>query len=183
MATLGKMISIVSQAFEGDTDKGGKPYILHCLHVMNAVTHLGPEAMIVAVAHDLLEDKPKLYSAGRLLTIGFADSAVSRIVRMTHLKGETYSVYLVRVGEDEVTRKIKREDLKHNMRADRMKGLREKDFIRLQKYQYAYTYLKLLDKIDQAIYNFDGDLAVALRAEADALLPLIDDAEMRQKAA
>jgi len=56
MATLGKAIAIAATAFEGAIDKGGNPYILHCLWVMNAVRHLGEDYMIVAVLHDLLED-------------------------------------------------------------------------------------------------------------------------------
>ena len=37
---LDRAIKIAAEAFEGCFDKGGKPYILHCLHVMNEV---GPD--------------------------------------------------------------------------------------------------------------------------------------------
>lgn len=53
MNMLGKAISIAAKAFENKTDKGGKPYILHCIHVMNGVRHLGQDAMVAAVLHDL----------------------------------------------------------------------------------------------------------------------------------
>lgn len=56
MNLLAKAIKIAAEAFEDKTDKGGNPYILHCLYVMNKVAYLGEEAMIVGVLHDLLED-------------------------------------------------------------------------------------------------------------------------------
>ena len=56
---LDKAIRIASVAFEGKKDKGGSPYILHCLHVMNEVRHLGVNAMASAVLHDVLEDCPE----------------------------------------------------------------------------------------------------------------------------
>ena len=37
MQQLAKAIAITSDAFKGDLDKGGVPYIMHCLHVMNIV--------------------------------------------------------------------------------------------------------------------------------------------------
>lgn len=32
---LGRAISIAAQGFQNITDKGGQPYILHCIRVMN----------------------------------------------------------------------------------------------------------------------------------------------------
>jgi len=34
MKMLAKMLTLVVTKFEGKTDKGGKPYFLHCLRVM-----------------------------------------------------------------------------------------------------------------------------------------------------
>ena len=53
---LGRAIEIASVAFSRVQDKSGSPYILHCLWVMDRVRHLGEDAMIVAVLHDLVED-------------------------------------------------------------------------------------------------------------------------------
>jgi (p)ppGpp synthase/HD superfamily hydrolase len=49
MNMLDKAIQIAVQAHAGQTDKGGKPYILHPLWVMNKVRHLGEDYMIVKV--------------------------------------------------------------------------------------------------------------------------------------
>lgn len=68
---LGKAISIASVAFEKRKDKGNLPYILHCIHVMNAVRHMGEIPMICAVLHDLVEDCPE-WNFDRLKSEGFS---------------------------------------------------------------------------------------------------------------
>ncbi len=56
MSSLERAIALAAQAHAGQVDKGGAPYILHPLRVMLRLTH--PEARIVAVLHDVLEDCP-----------------------------------------------------------------------------------------------------------------------------
>lgn len=53
---LAKAIQIASEAHLNQIDKGGKPYILHPLWVMDKVRHLGEDYMVVAVLHDVIED-------------------------------------------------------------------------------------------------------------------------------
>lgn len=137
---LGKAIRIASEAFEGIMDKGDNPYILHCLSVMNSVAHLGHDAMIVAVLHDLLEDCPQ-WDAKTLYDKGFTDVHVSRIVILTKKKDEDYMDYIKRCARDPITKACKKGDLRSNMDTTRLKGLNEKDFKRMEKYQIAYVYL------------------------------------------
>jgi len=142
---LGKMISIVSTAFVGDKDKGGTDYVMHCLHVMYGVEYLGKEAMIAAVGHDLLEDKPKIWNGEKLITAGFLPSTVAIIELLTHAKGEDYMTYIRRLSVSPIARAIKMADLRHNSEIHRMHnkdGLTEKDKARLDKYYTAYAFLK-----------------------------------------
>ena len=139
-AGLDKMIAIVSQAFIGKFDKGGKPYILHCLHVMHKVRELGEIAMLVAVGHDLLEDTD--WTAERLIAESFDPYVVKLIELMTHNPDEPYMEYIKRVALNKITRLVKMADLRHNSDPMRMKGLRPKDFERMEKYMKAYAYLK-----------------------------------------
>ena len=139
---LDKAIAIAAQAFEGKFDKGGKPYILHCLHVMRRVEHLGEQAMIAAVLHDLLEDRPDTWTAKALLDAGFEQHTVSIILMLTHRSDEPYMDYIMRISVSPIARAIKMADLRHNSDIHRMKGLTEKDFKRLEKYHTAYAYLK-----------------------------------------
>lgn len=137
---LDKAISIASRAFEGKHDKGGVPYIMHCVHVMRKVRHLGTEAQIAAVLHDLLEDTD--WTANDLIKHGFNPHTVSLIELLTHKKDQDYDEYILRLSVSPVARAIKMADLRHNSDIHRMKGLRDKDFDRLKKYHKAYAFLR-----------------------------------------
>ena len=140
IASLDAAIAIAASAFEGTFDKGGHPYILHCLHVMRRVERLGTEAMIAAVLHDLIEDTD--WTAEKLLRRGFEPHTVSLIVLLTHQENEPYMEYIMRISVSPSARAIKMADLRHNSDIHRMKGLREKDMTRLKKYHEAYAFLK-----------------------------------------
>ena len=140
---LDKAIALTAEKFEGKFDKGGQPYILHCLHVMNAVcpNQDDHELMCIAVMHDLVEDTD--VTLGDLYALGFSQRVVSGVDCMTHRGGEDYmDVYIRRIALNPDTRLVKRYDLDHNSQMMRMKGLREKDFRRIEKYHRAYAYLK-----------------------------------------
>ena len=137
---LAKAIRIAAQAFEGKYDKGGSPYILHCIHVMNAVKDYGEDYMIVAVLHDLLEDTD--WTGLGLLNIGFSREVIDSIEYLTHDEYESYDDYIRKISTNKVATIIKMADLRHNSDIHRMKGLRDKDFARLEKYHKVYAYLR-----------------------------------------
>ena len=141
-AGLDKAVAIASTAFAGSFDKGGTPYIMHCLHVMRKVKHLGIQAQIAAVLHDLLEDHPKTWTAAKLIEEGFDPHTISIVLLLTHAKGESYDDYILRLSVSAVARAIKMADLRHNSDIHRMKGIADKDFARLVKYHKAYAFLK-----------------------------------------
>lgn len=136
---LGTAISIASEAFVAMKDKGGEPYILHCLQVMNDVSHKEDKYKIVAVLHDLLEDT--FWTSERLSEEGFSEEVVTAIECMTKIKGEPYSHYIIRVSSNKIATRIKLADLKHNSDITRLKGVSKKDLIRMEKYHKSYLYL------------------------------------------
>lgn len=137
---LSKAIRIASVAFEGQFDKGGRPYILHCLWVMNKVRHLGDIYMIVAVLHDLLEDTE--WTSEMLLEEGFTEEIVNYLQILNHDSNEPYMDYIEqKVSKYDVTTQVKLRDLEHNSRITRIKDTRPKDLERIGKYQKAYMYL------------------------------------------
>jgi len=139
MGTLDKAIRIAAVAFEGKYDKGGHPYILHLLNVMGQVDQNYEELMIVAVLHDLIEDTD--WTLKMLRDEGFSKQVVDNISVLTHKRGEPYVDYIKRIDCHYLSRAVKIADLRHNSDIHRMKGLRDKDFIRLVKYHKAYNYL------------------------------------------
>ena len=136
---LGHAIAIASEAFKGKTDKGGKPYILHCLHVMNQMPAGDEELMQIAVLHDLIEDTS--WGPSNLRDLGFSERVVSALVLLTHVKDTSYDDYIKRLALNEDSRRVKLADLKHNSDITRMKGLRKKDFDRIEKYHRSFAYL------------------------------------------
>lgn len=141
-AMLGIAIKIVAGAFDLKTDMGGKPYLLHCLHVMNQMDQNDPELMQIAVMHDLLEDCPS-YTENTLRTYGFSERVIAGVRAMTHDEDEDYlEVYIQRIAKNPDARRVKLEDLKHNSCITRCKSLREKDINRMVKYIRAFEYLK-----------------------------------------
>lgn len=134
-------IAIAAKAFEGKFDKGGQPYILHCLHVMNQMDQTDHELMSIAVLHDLVEDC-RDYTFETLRMLGFSERVVDGIKALTHEDGVPYMDYIKIIAMNPDAREVKIADLDHNSRILRMKGLRKKDFERLEKYHTAYAYLK-----------------------------------------
>ena len=149
-AGVDKAIAITSAAFDGEYDKGGTPYIEHCLHVGRGVRHLGSQAQVAGILHDLLEDKPDLWTADKLIDAGFDPRTVDVVVLMTHKKGDPYMDYVRRLTVSPIAIAIKMADLRHNSDIHRMKPadiltdgvMSPKAAARLAKYYVAYAYLK-----------------------------------------
>lgn len=138
---LDKAIALTARKFQDVFDKGGKPYILHCLHVMNKLKHTeDEELMSIAVMHDLLEDTD--VEASDLLIAGFSARVVNALICLTHLPKEDYDTYINNILTNKDAMLVKIEDLRHNSDITRLKGTRQKDLDRLAKYQRAYLKIK-----------------------------------------
>lgn len=139
---LSTAIRIAAQAFEKKFDKGGIPYIMHCLYVMHKVKHLGELAMVCAILHDVIEDcKEEGYTFEYLSRNGISDAAIDILKLLTHDKVTPYQEYIKNLAHEPIAKAIKKADLEHNTKVSRLKGLRKKDFDRLEKYSIAYHYL------------------------------------------
>lgn len=140
---LSTAIRIAATAFENKFDKGGTPYIMHCLYVMHKVKHLGELAMACAVLHDVMEDcADEGYDAQYLYDQGLSLALVRIVCMLTHHPSDPYMDYIKNIASDPIAKAIKMADLEHNTKVSRLKGLRKKDFDRLEKYSIAYQYLK-----------------------------------------
>lgn len=142
MKRLSRAIALASMLFTHKTDRGGKPYILHCLTVMYGVEHLGQEAMIAAVLHDVIEDTH--YTKQMLLDEGYTATEVIIVDLLSKPDDMSYEDFINRlVLSNNVTAiMIKMADIEHNSDVTRLKGIRDKDFDRIKKYHKAYLQLK-----------------------------------------
>ena len=144
MKQLGIAIAIASHAFRKKVDKGGQPYILHCLRVMNAVRTESVHVQCAAVLHDLLEDCPETWDILRLARNGFSEDTIRMVDLLTHRDDEPYEKYIKRIASNLGATAIKKADLRDNSDITRLKGLTKKDLDRIEKYHRAYTYLSKL---------------------------------------
>lgn len=143
MANLATAIALASKVFEHKIDKAGKPYILHCIRVMNNVG-TDEERQTIAILHDVVEDTQKDETPITLETLkkmGFSIRVVVAVGLLTHDKSVPYMDYIKRIATNEDARAVKLADLRDNSDITRLKGLRKKDFDRMEKYHAAYLYL------------------------------------------
>lgn len=151
MSTLADAIRLAVEKHAGQTEKpGGTPYVLHPLRVMERVTD--PDAKIVAVLHDVVEDTGT--TPDDLRRLGFAERVVQGVLAVSRRAGETYADFVVRAKADPIGRMVKLADLEDNfnlpralLRADRI----ESDLARLRKYALSYKFLT--DELTEAQYR------------------------------
>lgn len=138
MQKLALAIALTAEAFKSKLDKGGNPYILHCLRVMNNTN--GDECTkCAAVMHDIVEDTD--YTFESLTKMGFSDKTIGLLHLLTHQKETLYDDYIKAISVSPEATEIKKKDLEDNSNITRLKGLRKKDMDRLEKYHRAYIYL------------------------------------------
>ena len=138
---LNIMLVLVATEFDGMYDKGGVPYVMHCLKVMHYTKTEDEELQCIALGHDLVEDRRSVTYA-RLHDMGFSDRVLSGIRAMTKVPGETNEEYVARIKANPDAIKVKLADLRHNSDIRRLKGVTAKDIARIEKYHSMYLELK-----------------------------------------
>ena len=142
---LGRMLVLVTNAHEGQFDKGGAPYILHPLKVMHYLKTDDEELQCIALGHDVIEDTTVTYKDLRDAEI--SERVIKGIAALTKMPGETLDEYKQRVFSNKDAMKVKLCDLRHNTDVRRLKGIRQKDLDRMAKYHQFYLEIqaKLVD--------------------------------------
>jgi (p)ppGpp synthase/HD superfamily hydrolase len=136
---LAKAIALAANVFENKTDKSEQPYILHCLRVMNGVDQNDSELMQIAILHDVVEDTD--ITLQYLSSTGFSTRVIVALNLLTHKETDTYEDYIKGIATNKDAVAVKLSDLKDNSNITRLKGLRKKDFDRIEKYHKAFVYL------------------------------------------
>lgn len=126
------------QAHDNDLDKGGMPYILHPLHVMDCVEDI--DAKIVAVLHDTIEDTHQTLEGLRVA--GFSDTIIDAVDAITKRKLEKKEAYWARVKANPLALQVKIADIAHNLSPKRLAVLSEdeRNYLR-SKYAKAIKFL------------------------------------------
>lgn len=114
-------------------DKSGAPYVFHPFYLASKLDK--EDEVVVALLHDVLEDSDYLIDH-------FPSHIIEAVKCMTHLDGEDYFTYIYRIKENELAKRVKIEDLKHNSDLSRLLEVTDKDLKRVQKYQKALAILE-----------------------------------------
>jgi len=141
---LAKAIAIASKVFSETNDKGGQPYILHCLRVMNKMDPKDHELMTIAILHDVPEDFPQEYSIAYFSMQGFSDRVLKALALLTHNKSVPYDDYIKAIASNRDAVKVKLADLEDNTNITRLKGIGKKDLDRMEKYHRSFLSLSRL---------------------------------------
>jgi guanosine-3',5'-bis(diphosphate) 3'-pyrophosphohydrolase len=142
---LSKMILIATNAHDGQFDRGGTPYILHPMKVMHYLKTDDEELQCIALGHDVIEDTKVTYKD--LRDAGISERVIKGIAALTKMPGQTYEEYKESVFANVDAMKVKMCDLRHNTDVRRLKGVTEKDIVRMEKYQRFY--LEILAKLQE----------------------------------
>ena len=138
---LDRAIALAAEKFVGKYDKSGEPYILHCLEVMNNVKKWNDvELEIAAVLHDIVEDTETTFED--LEELGYSPRVIKIIKHVTRASWDSYEDEIARICNDQDSIRVKMADLEHNSSILRLKGIRQKDLERIQKYHRAYFILE-----------------------------------------
>lgn len=130
-------LDLAEEFHRGQTDKLGKPYIIH---VVNVALNVSPgQARIVALLHDVVEDTKCTLA---FIREEFGDEIADAVDAITKREGEKYLTYLHRVRSNELAREVKFADIGDNCADGRVAALDEVDRLRLrEKYRLARNVL------------------------------------------
>ncbi len=135
---LGTAIAIAAEAFKDRIDKGGEPYMFHCIRVMMKQTTI--KRKILAILHDVVEDTDITFED--LIASGFGMDIIIPLKLLTHDPTEKeYDDYIRDISTNADATAVKLSDLEDNSLITRLKGLTKNDFARMEKYHRSYTYL------------------------------------------
>jgi (p)ppGpp synthase/HD superfamily hydrolase len=133
---LSTAILIATNAHAGQFDKGGKPYIFHPLRVTSFLKEDDEELQCIAVLHDVVEDTKTTWKD--LIESGMTPRIIDALKLLTKLPGQTLEEYKEGVFSSVDAMKVKKCDLRHNSDIRRLKGVTQKDFERMAKYQIFF---------------------------------------------
>ncbi|MNY25992.1 hypothetical protein D3C86_1598100 [compost metagenome] len=113
--------------------------MLHLLKVMHYAKTEDEDLQCIALGHDLFEDTAVVPTT--LRNMGFSERVIDGIDNLTKRLAEPEDEYITRIMRSRDSIVVKLADLRHNSDIRRLKGLREKDFERMQKYHRMYLTL------------------------------------------
>lgn len=135
-----KAMKIAFKAHSGQLDKAGIPYINHPLHLAEQMDD--EASTCVALLHDTIEDSNGIVTIESLMNDCFPLRIIEAVRLLTHDENIAYMDYVAKLSHNQLARKVKIADLKHNLDTTRLpKGKANK---KQDLYKKALDYLTSL---------------------------------------
>ncbi|MCD7808063.1 MAG: GTP pyrophosphokinase [Erysipelotrichaceae bacterium] len=136
-----KAMKLMFEKHKNQVDKTGVPYVFHPFHV--AETLDDEISVTVALLHDIVEDTDMTFDQ---LSLEFPDAVIEPLKLLTHEKNVDYFDYIKEIGTNDIARKVKLADLRHNSDLSRMDYPTAYDYKRNEKYLKCIDYLESLEE-------------------------------------
>lgn len=130
-------IKISFEQHKDQKDKTGLPYVYHPFHLAEQMND--ENSTCVALLHDVIEDTDMTFED--LEQYGFNQEIINALKLLTHDENVSYMDYVKEIKNNEIAKKVKLADLKHNSDLTRLDVINEYDLERVKKYQQAIEYL------------------------------------------
>lgn len=141
--------NLAFESHKDQFDKSGNPYIYHPLHIANQLNTV--EEKIVALLHDVIEDTDVTLS--QLEEYGYPFNIIRAIDLLTKRHGACYDDYIKALSSNDLARRVKIQDLRHNLSVSRVEELNTSIINRLMKYTNALKYLREVEsKVNNTFY-------------------------------
>jgi len=114
-----------------------------------------PDAKIVAVLHDILEDTPTTVTD--LRSLGFDENIIQAVLAVTKQDGESRFQAVQRTVKNAIACDVKLADLRDNMDLSRLPKIMSKDLIRYKQYQKIQAILNNAFAIYQHLHALNLD--------------------------
>lgn len=133
-----KAMTIAYNAHHGQIDKGGMPYIFHPYHLAEQMDD--EISTCAALLHDVVEDTDVTFED---LEKEFPTEVIKVLKLLTHAEDEDYYVYVRRLKNNPIAKKIKLADIAHNSDQSRLIGT-DKDTPEIKEY-FRKKYAKAIE--------------------------------------
>jgi GTP diphosphokinase / guanosine-3',5'-bis(diphosphate) 3'-diphosphatase len=149
---LQRAISIATKVHLFQTDKAGEPYLFHCYRV--AMNVESEQERCVAMMHDVLEDASDPRAWSEVIFHEFELEISHAVHGLWHRKDEPYQRYIERVANFPLAAAVKMQDIKDNLRHERLAKLPADEQERLTiKYRTALNWLSCRMPYDHTAFT------------------------------
>ena len=133
-----KALKICFNAHKDQVDKSGLPYVFHPFHLAEQMN--SEDEVCAALLHDVVEDTDITFED--LEKEGFNNKVIDDLKLLTHDDDTPYMEYVKKIKLNDIARKVKLADLKHNTDLTRLDLTFQQIPYKYNTYKEAISYLE-----------------------------------------